>query len=288
MRAVTRGGLPWIAPGLAFLLLISLFPLAFAFGVSVFAWWIGRPAELSFVGLGNYVATLADPATQKSVAVSALFMAGAVSLEFLVGLGLALFFAQRARVFDLLRPLLLLPLFITPVVAATMWRLMIHPDLGIVNFYLRQLGIGSPSWLGDPTLAMVSIILLDAWRTIPFMFLVIHAGLISLPHDLFEAAMVDGASKWQSFRYITLPLLKYIMLVAVLIRGMDAFREFDIVFVVTGGGPGTATETLQLLNYRIFGLGHMGLASSLSTLTLLFVGVMSYALLRLLRRGTAA
>lgn len=288
MRAVTRGGLPWIAPGLAFLLLISLFPLAFAFGVSVFAWWIGRPAELSFVGLGNYVATLADPATQKSVAVSALFMAGAVSLEFLVGLGLALFFAQRARVFDLLRPLLLLPLFITPVVAATMWRLMIHPDLGIVNFYLRQLGIGSPSWLGDPTLAMVSIILLDAWRTIPFMFLVIHAGLISLPHDLFEAAMVDGASKWQSFRHITLPLLKYIMLVAVLIRGMDAFREFDIVFVVTGGGPGTATETLQLLNYRIFGLGHMGLASSLSTLTLLFVGVMSYALLRLLRRGTAA
>ena len=114
----------------------------------------------------------------------------------------------------------------------------------------------------------MSITLVDAWRTIPFMFLVIYAGLEVLPGELFEAAAVDGASGWQSFRFITVPLLTYIMLLAVLIRAMDAFREFDIIFVLTGGGPGTATQTIQILNYRAFGLGHMGEANAIGLVTL--------------------
>ncbi len=282
MKSFPRNGLTWLLPGLAFLFLIDIFPLLYAMGMSLHSWWIGDPEGLRFVGWQNYLTLLTDPALRRSIWVSTVFMISAVLLEFMAGLGLALFFAQHSRVLDLVRPVILLPLFVTPVVSATMWRLMIHPDLGIVNYYLRQIGIGSPSWLGDPLLAMTALVLLDAWRTIPFMFLVLHAGVISIPGELFEAAAVDGASAWQSFRHITLPLLQYIILVAVLIRAMDAFREFDIIYVVTAGGPGTATETLQLLNYRIFGLGHMGMASTLSTLTLVMVALMCFVLIRLL------
>jgi multiple sugar transport system permease protein len=161
-----------------------------------------------------------------------------------------------------------------------MWRVIFHPDMGPLNYYLNVLGFGRPPWLGDPTLALVSVIVVDAWRTIPFMFLVMYAGLEVLPAELFEAASVDGASRWQAFRHITVPLLAYIMLVAVLIRGMDAFRELDIIYVLTAGGPGTATQTIQMLSYRVFGLGHMGLANALGMITLALVVLLCYLLMR--------
>ena len=201
-------------------------------------------------------------------------------VEFLAGLGLALLFAQPLRFLRPLRVLLLLPLFVVPVVGATMWRVIFHPEIGVLNYYLGVLGLGQPAWLNDPTLALVSITLVDAWRTIPFMFLVLYAGLEVLPAELYEAAAVDGASRWQSFRYVTVPLLAYIMLVALLIRGMDAFREFDIIFVLTAGGPGTATQTIQMLNYRVFGLGHMGMANSIAIVTLVLVAGLCLALIR--------
>ena len=209
-------------------------------------------------------------------------------LEFLVGLLLALLFAQPFKFLRPIRVLLLLPLFVVPVVGATMWRVIFHPEVGVLNHYLGAVGLGALPWLSDPRLALVSITLVDAWRTIPFMFLVIYAGLEVLPSELFEAAAVDGASAWQSFRHITVPLLTYIMLLAVLIRGMDAFREFDIIFVLTGGGPGTATQTIQILNYRAFGLGHMGEANAIGIVTLALVAVMCFVLMRAVLRPQAA
>jgi len=286
-QPAARGGLLWLAPGIVFLALIDLFPLAYALAISTYSWWLVRPSEIRFVGFANYAALLRDPAVGHGTLVSAVFTAGAVGVELVAGLALAVVFAQRSRILEWTRPVILLPLFITPVVSAAMWRLMFHPDLGIINYYLGRIGLGGPAWLSNPTLALAALILLDAWRTIPFMFLVLHAGIVSQPHELFEAAMVDGASAWQVFWRVTLPLLRYIMAVAVLIRAMDAFREFDIFYVLTGGGPGNATETLQMLNYRIFGFGRMGLASGLATLTLVLVAVMSLVLLRLLTRERA-
>jgi multiple sugar transport system permease protein len=275
-----RAGRWFLLPGLAFLFAIDLVPLVYSAWVSLYDWWLLRPRATRFIGFGNYLRLATDPEFGRAVVVTTLFTSGAVIVEFLAGLGLALLFAQPFRFLRPLRVLLLLPLFVVPVVGATMWRVIFHPEFGVLNYYLAVVGLGRPAWLSDPTLALVSITLVDAWRTIPFMFLVMYAGLEMLPGELFEAAAVDGASPWQAFRHITVPLLAYIMLVAVLIRGMDAFREFDIIFVLTGGGPGTATQTIQMLNYRVFGLGHMGLANAFAMVTLALVALLCYLLMR--------
>ena len=275
-----RAGRGFLLPGLLFLFAIDLVPLLYSAWVSLYDWWLVRPRDVRFVGLGNYLRLAADPEAGRAVVVTALFTVGAVVVEFLAGLGLALLFVQPFRFLRPIRVLLLLPLFVVPVVGATMWRVIFHPEVGVLNYYLGALGLGQPAWLSDPTLALVSITLVDAWRTIPFMFLVLYAGLEVLPAELYEAAAVDGASRWQSFRHVTVPLLTYIMLVALLIRGMDAFREFDIIFVLTAGGPGTATQTIQMLNYRVFGLGHMGMANSIAIVTLVLVAVLCLVLIR--------
>jgi multiple sugar transport system permease protein len=279
-----RGGRGFLLPGLLFLFAIDVVPLLYSAWLSLFDWWLLRPSSIRFIGLGNYLRLATDPELRRAVVVTGLFTAGAVVLEFLVGLGLALLFSQPFRFLRPLRVVLLLPLFVVPVVGATMWRVIFHPDMGPLNYYLNLFGLGRPPWLSDPTLALVSITLVDAWRTIPFMFLVMYAGIEVLPAELFEAAAVDGASRWQAFRHITVPLLAYIMLVAVLIRGMDAFRELDIIYVLTGGGPGTATQTIQMLSYRVFGLGHMGLANALGIITLGLVAVLCYLLMRAILR----
>jgi multiple sugar transport system permease protein len=279
-----RGGRGFLLPGLLFLFAIDLVPLVYSAWLSLYDWWLLRPGSIPFVGLGNYARLATDPEVRRAVVVTGLFTAGSVAVEFLAGLALALLFSQPFRFLRPLRVLLLLPLFVVPVVGATMWRIIFHPDIGPLNYYLNLAGLGRPAWLSDPTLALVSITLVDAWRTIPFMFLVMYAGIEMLPAELFEAASVDGASRWQAFRHITVPLLTYIMLVAVLIRGMDAFRELDIIYVLTGGGPGTATQVIQMLSYRVFGLGHMGLANSLGMVTLALVALACYVLMRIILR----
>ena len=279
-----RGGRWFLLPGLLFLFAIDLVPLVYSAWLSLYDWWLLRPRSIPFVGLGNYARLATDPEVRRAVVVTGMFTAGSVAVEFLAGLALALLFSQQFRFLRPLRVLLLLPLFVVPVVGATMWRIIFHPDIGPLNYYLNLAGLGRPAWLSDPTLALVSITLVDAWRTIPFMFLVMYAGIEVLPAELFEAASVDGASRWQAFRHITVPLLTYIMLVAVLIRGMDAFRELDIIYVLTGGGPGTATQVIQMLSYRVFGLGHMGLANSLGMVTLALVALACYALMRIILR----
>lgn len=286
MRA--RGGRGFLLPGLLFLFAIDLVPLVYSAWLSLYDWWLLRPRNIRFVGLGNYVQLVTDPELHRAVWVTGLFTAGAVALEFLAGLGLALLFTQPFRFLRPLRVVLLLPLFVVPVVGGTMWRVIFHPDMGPLNYYLNVMGLGRPPWLGDPTLALVSVIVVDAWRTIPFMFLVMYAGLEVLPAELFEAASVDGASPWQAFRHITVPLLAYIMVVAVLIRGMDAFRELDIIYVLTAGGPGTATQTIQMLSYRVFGLGHMGLANALGMITLALVVLLCYLLMRAILQPRSA
>src|SRR5262249_48954702 len=158
-------------------------------------WWLIRPRDFRLVGLANYARLAVDPEFARAVVVTTLFTAGTVLAEFLVGLALALLFSQPLRFLRPIRLVLLLPLFLLPVVRATMWRVIFPPELGVLNYYLAAAGLGRLAWLSDPTLALVSITLVDAWRTIPFMFLVLYAGIEVLPGELYEAAAVDGASR---------------------------------------------------------------------------------------------
>jgi multiple sugar transport system permease protein len=188
-----------------------------------------------------------------------------VAVEFGLGMVFALIVHNLTWGQGVVRTAMLIPMFLTPAVVAFMWRFLLHPDLGIVDYLLGQVGLGHPVWLGDPRLALLSVIAVDVWRSTPFMFLVFLAGMQSLPAELFEAAAVDGASFWQRFRRLTLPLLMPLILVAVIIRGMDALREFDTIFIMTGGGPGNATETIALATQRYsFRVYNMGLGSAVS------------------------
>src|SRR5207247_4068658 len=190
--AVGSAGRWFLLPGLVFLFTIDLMPLLYSAWISFYNWWLLRPRDVRFVGLANYARLASDAEFTRAVVVTTLFTSGAVLVEFLAGLGLALLFAQPFRFLRPLRVLLLLPLFVVPVVGATMWRVIFHPEIGVLNYYLSVLGLGRPPWLSDPTLALVSITIVDAWRTIPFMFLVMYAGIETLPVELFEAAGVDG------------------------------------------------------------------------------------------------
>ena len=185
----------------------------------------------------------------------------------------------------LIRTILILPTMMTPVVVGLIWRFMYNPELGMANYLLSFLGLGPFNWLGNRHLAMYAVMFADIWQWTPFMALVMLAGLQALPDEPFEAASIDGASGLQMVRYITLPLLRPTMLVAVLIRLMDAFKSFDLIFVLTGGGPGMTTEVLSFHIYRTgFKFFHMGYAAAMSYVMLVIVVLVSQILIRFLAR----
>lgn len=178
----------------------------------------------------------------------------------------------------------------TPVVVGIIWRLMYNPDLGMLNYFLTLFGFSPVNWTGMPGTALPSVMMADIWEWTPFMALIMLAGLHALPRGPFEAASVDGASWWQTLRYVTLPLLSPAMLVALLIRLMDSFKTFDLIFVLTQGGPGMSTEILNYYTYRYgFKFFHMGYASALSWLLVVVVTIISLILIRTIRsRGIYA
>jgi multiple sugar transport system permease protein len=194
------------------------------------------------------------------------------------------------KIIGFLRTTLIIPTIMTPVVVGLIWRLMYNPDMGMLNYFLALFGFPTVNWTGMPGTALPSVIIADIWEWTPFMALIMLAGLQALPQEPFEAALVDGASAWQSFRYITLPFLAPTMLVAFLIRLMDAFKTFDLVFVLTQGGPGMSTEILNYYTYRYgFKFFHLGYASALSWLLVVVITIISMILVKRIRsRGTYA
>jgi multiple sugar transport system permease protein len=254
-----------VLPALIATLAVVVLPLIYSFGLSFWHYVLTDPRNVHFDGLANYAHAISDPTFRNSLGTTASYGVGTVAVELVLGMAFALVVNSLTVGAGLVRTAMLVPVFMTPAVVAFMWRFMLHPDLGIVNFFLSQVGLGHPVWLGDPKLALPSLMGVEIWRNTPFMFLVFLAGMQSLPSELYEAAAVDGASFWQRFRSLTLPLLSPLILVAVIIRGMDALREFDTIFIMTGGGPGNATETIAISTYRYnFRNYDMGLGSAVS------------------------
>ena len=250
----TRAGWLLTSPALGIILLVALFPLGWTVWESLHQHdlrmpWLGRP----FVGLGNYLDILQDARFWQALGHTALFAVLSVSIELALGLALALAMNQAFRGRGIVRAAVLVPWAIPTVVAALLWRFMFDSQAGIANVVLANVGLLRHPlvWFVRATTAWVPVILADVWKTTPFVGLLLLAGLQSIDKELYEAAATDGASAWWQLRHITIPLLKPAILVALIFRTLDAFRVFDLIYVMTGGGPGTSTEPVALYTFNV-------------------------------------
>lgn len=273
LRSRALPGYLFLAPSLIVTVAIMLYPLVFSLRTSFESYQLARPDEREFIGLENYFWTVQSPNFLNSISVTLVFTLVAVTLEFLLGLALALLVNREFRGQGIVRTVLMLPLFLTPSVVGLLFVRLYYPGDGLVPLFLSLFGLDHNfPLLGTRSTALPAIILMDVWRTTPFMFLVLLAGLQSLPHEVLEAAQIDGASPWQTLKSITLPLLMPLILVALTIRGMDAFREFDTFMLLTGGGPGQATEVISMMAYILaFRAYDIGRASAVSWVILILV-----------------
>ena len=278
-----------IAPCLAMLAANSVFPLIYVVTVAFQNYQILIPIPHRFVGLRNFEKIFSDPLFWSSLGVTAWFIAGVVVLQFPAGLGLALLLNRLRRHQDLLATLLLIPTIISTSVASFQWVQLFNYQFGPINYLLGLAHLPQPTWTADPSLALPCLIFVDFWQWTPFMTLLMFAGLRSLPTSLVDAARVDGSTAWQIVWRIYLPLLRPVIGIALILRALMAFKLFDIVYVLTSGGPGTVTENLAFFTYvQGFRYFNMGYAAALSLLQLAVVVVLAKALIRLTRRPGAA
>lgn len=269
-----------VAPLVVILILLVAYPTFQLIRMSVSEVDIVKgQAVWEYVGLKHLETALQDPVVPTALKNTLVFVVAVVILETFLAVVIALLVSRSKRLVGLYRTVLLIPLLVPPIAIGTMWRLMYDYNYGFINQVLKLLSITGPTWTADPQLAMPSIILVDLWHWISFMFLIILAGLESLPQDLNEAARVDGASESQVLRYITFPLLRPTLITAVMLRTIFAFKVFDEIYLLTGGGPGTATEVISLYIYEVFSrqfrLGYasflaLGLAAIISVFVIFY------------------
>jgi multiple sugar transport system permease protein len=275
-----------VAPTVAVLVALSIYPLIHAVTLSLQVTSGGR----SHWSLGNFTRLLSDHFFLAALGHTLFYAACALTLEFFLGLGLAVLMNKQLRGRSLFRGALLVPMMLPTVVAGVVWRLMLNPNFGAVNGTLKGLGVNTAAltWTSSPRLAMLSVIAVDVWQWTPFMFLILLAGLQAIPQEPYEAALIDGSSTWQTFRNVTLPLLKPAILVALLLRTMDLLRVFDQVFILTEGGPGFATETISLYIYRTaFRFSDFGYAAAMSFVLLIVTNIVSTFYIRVLQAKEA-
>ena len=271
-----------VAPAVAVLLALSIYPLIYSVTIS-----LQRETAAGIKwGLANFMRLASDGFFLTAMAHTFVYAVAALTCEFLLGLGLALLLNKQIRGRGLFRAALLVPMMLPAVVAGVVWRLLLNPNFGAINGTLRQIGIDTESltWTASPRLAMLSVIAVDVWQWTPFVFLVLLAGLQAIPQEPYEAALIDGSSRWQTFRHVTLPLLKPAILIVLLLRTMDLLRVFDQIFILTEGGPGFATETISLYIYRTaFRFFDFGYAAAMSFVLLALTNVISVLYIRLLQ-----
>ena len=278
-----------VSPGLLVLVLTTTFPLAYLIWSSCQSINLAMPFLDGFVGLDNYRTMLQDGRFWHAMQLTGIYTVSSVLLQVAIGLGLALLVMQIPAGQWIFRIVAILPIVLAPVVVGLFWRtLMLAPGFGILDFIVQALGFGQVNWLGAPTPALVSVIIIHTWQWTPFAFLVFLASLAALPPDLYEAARIDKANAVRRFIHITLPLIRPAIVIVIIMRSMIALSAFAAIFAATGGGPGTATEILNLYAYKTsfvelnFGYGS-ALAVALLLITLGVSGVLFH--LRTARRG---
>jgi multiple sugar transport system permease protein len=266
IRAEARregGFLPWllaperrrpllVAPALIVLFLMNIFPLLWSFGLSFYNYRANRQNLPDFVGLDNYAKVLNDPVVWERFQTTALIVGSSVLVQLVLGFLLALLFERQFPLRRVLLTLVLTPMMLSPVAVGVFFKLYYEPTFGLVSQAINTLLTGEPfALLATPTGAVIGIVVADAWMWSPFVMLLVLAGLVSVPRYLYEAAEVDRASWWRRFRTITFPYIRSLLLLAILFRTIETFKLFDVVYIITEGGPGSATETIGVYIYRI-------------------------------------
>ena len=285
MERFIERNMKWLFPLPAAIFIISMmaFPVAYTIWVSLTDWSMTSAGEAHFVGLKNYIALFNDARFFNSVKLTLYFTILSVSVETVLGVAIALILNREFKGKNLAKGVLLLPMVATPVAIGLAWTLFYEPTIGLGNYALQLLGLPASKWLASTTSVIPALAIVDIWEWTPMVTLIVLAGLAALPHDPYEAAMVDGANNWQVFRYITLPLLTPTILVALVLRGIDAFKTFDIIYTMTSGGPGFASETLNIYAYNL-GFGYFKFGAASSALVALLALVLGSSLLVLWMR----
>jgi multiple sugar transport system permease protein len=285
-KAERRSG--WLTPYLfiapAVLIMIGglAYPVFQSIYLSFFDWKIGTPLDTAeHVGLANYVRLIGDPDVRESLWVTLRFGFWTISIEMVLGVTLALLLEKPIRGASIFRTIFILPLMVSPVVVGLIWRYLFDARVGWINYYLGQwFGIEPQVWLGDADLAFVAIVLTDIWQWTPFIFIIVIAGLQALPSEVLDASKVDGANWWQQIFLVKLPMISSILVIALLMRLIDVFRALEVMYIMTGGGPGRATELLSLHIYnRAFDAQLLGYASAIAVLLIVIVFAISLAIL---------
>jgi multiple sugar transport system permease protein len=277
MQQRSRAKFLFVVPGMVWVLLFTIFPLLYSLRLSFFQARLGKPQ--TFIGLQNYIRAFSDYRFWNSVWITLFFVVCSVTITVLLGLGLALLFHRAMRGQRLFRSLFTMPLFTSAVALGYLGLTIFHEQIGAVNTVLRALGVVAlPAWLSAVWPARIAIVLVDMWQWTPFCFLVLLAGLQSLPDEIYEAAALDSSSAWDVFRWITLPLISPVLFTVTILRTVEAFKMLDIPFSMTSGGPGSATQTYSYYVYQV-GLRNFnqGYASALAYILLIvMIGIASF------------
>ena len=277
-----------LAPALLILLLTTTTPLVYLGWSSLNNLDLGMPWLSGFAGLGNYFKMSEDPRFWNSLFLTIVYTSSTVVLQVLIGLILALLVIQIPRGQGLMRVSAILPIVLAPVVVGLFWRtLVLAPDFGLIDMVSKALGLGSHNWLGDPQLALISVIAIHTWQWTPFAFLVLLATLSTLPLDVFEASRLDRAGAWQRFIYITLPFIRPAIIMVIILRSMTALSAFAAIYAATGGGPGSSTEILNLYAYQTsFTILNLGYGSSLAVMLMVITLAISFIMFRVRRKSS--
>jgi multiple sugar transport system permease protein len=282
-RAYARHYWAFAAPAAAVVLLVILFPWIFTIFMSLHDWKV--TGATPFVGLANYAKMLQDERFLWAIVRTLWFTAGTVIAPLLLGVWAAVCFASQFRLRGLARTLFVLPMMATPVAIALVWTMMFHPQLGVLNYLLTSVGLPPSSWVYDSSTVIPTLVMVETWQWTPLVMLIVLGGIASLPQDPYEAAILDGASVWQMFRHITLPLVWPFIMVATVIRLIDALKTFDTIYVITLGGPGTSSETINILLYQTaFAYYDLGYGSAIVVVFFVLILLISLLLLRVRQR----
>ena len=242
----------FLLPSVAILAFLAIYPFVQGIWMSFHEWPLAADTR-AWVGLANYQALVGSDRFLGSARATVVFTGVSVTLELIIGVGLALYLRSLSSNWrPVFRTIFILPMVMTPIATGLMWRLLLNGQIGVVNWMIINfLGMTPPDWTSSPTVAMATVIMIDIWQWTPLIVMIVYAGLLSIPKTMYEAARVDGAPRLAVFRHITLPQIKYMIGIAVVFRLMRSFRSFDIIWLVTNGGPGTATEILNIYLYRV-------------------------------------